>query len=145
MGDSAGRVEVLLAGCFPEGLELGPAYALRGQLALERGKLSKALADAERAVTRCPNEVRGYLVRGRVRLERGTEGALTDLTRAAELSRRKDPQVLHWLAAALAQSGRWAEALLTQREAVKLKPQDRELLEQLRELEKKANPAPQPD
>jgi len=69
-------------------------------------------------------------------LERGGDKALADLEQAAKLSERKDAEVLHWLAAALAQAGRMEEALTTQREAVKLKPEDREMVEQLRELEK---------
>src|SRR5205823_5552647 len=40
-------VEALLTGAFTGNVELGPALALRGQLALERGKLGKAVTDAE--------------------------------------------------------------------------------------------------
>jgi tetratricopeptide (TPR) repeat protein/transglutaminase-like putative cysteine protease len=130
------RVEALLTAAFKDGVELGQARALRGLLSLEKGLLTKALADAERAVVLSPNEARGYYVRGRVRFERGRAGALDDLTRAAELSQRKDGTILHWLAAALFHGGRKDEALTTQREAAKLRPKDAELTEQLREFEK---------
>jgi tetratricopeptide (TPR) repeat protein len=132
----AGRVAGLLASAVDGGVEVGPAFALRGRLALEKGRLTKALADAERAVALSPGEAAGYYVRGRVRLERGGDGALDDLTRAARLSRRKDGLILHWLAAALQRAGRHAEALTAQREAVKLRPHDAEILEQLKELER---------
>ena len=118
------------------GPTLGPALALRGRLALERGKLSKAHDDAGEAIKLSPKQALGYYVRGRVRLERGRPDGLADLARAAELSARKDALILHWLAAALSQAGRYAEALTTQREAVQLRPQDPELLEQLQELER---------
>ncbi len=132
------RVEALLAGAFGAGVDFGPAYALRGELALERGQLGKALADAQRAVTLSPAEARGYYVRGRVRLERLDRDALADLSRAAELSRRGDGVILHWLAAAQFQSGLRAQALATQGEAVKLRPHDPELAEQLRAFRKAA-------
>jgi tetratricopeptide (TPR) repeat protein len=130
-GRPAGEVEGLLS----DGVALGPAYGLRGQLALERGRLTKALADAEKAVALSPAEELGYLVRGRVRLERGAEGALADLTKAVELSNRRDATALHWLAAARFKAGQLAEALAAQKEAVKLRPKDRELAEQLKEIE----------
>jgi tetratricopeptide (TPR) repeat protein/transglutaminase-like putative cysteine protease len=134
-GRPAAEVEALLAPAFANGIVLGPAHALRGLLALEHGRLTKALADADRAVALSPSEARGYLVRGRVRLERGADGALADLTRAVELSARKDATALHWLAAAEYRAGQVAEALAAQREAVKLRPKDRELTEQLKEFE----------
>jgi tetratricopeptide (TPR) repeat protein len=135
-GQPAERVEALLAGCFADGVELGSACALRGQLALERGRLARALADAERAVTLSPKEARGYYVRGRVRLERGAEGALADLEKAAQLGQRKDGDALHWLAAALFRAGRPQDAVAVQREALKCKPDDAEVQEQLQEFEK---------
>jgi tetratricopeptide (TPR) repeat protein len=134
------RVQALLATAFADGVELGHAHALRGLLLLERGRLSKALADAERAVILSPKEARGHYVRGRVRLERAAPGALADLTQAAELGHRKDGIILHWLAAALFRDGRKDEALTTQREAVKLRPKDAELTEQLREFENAIKP-----
>lgn len=134
-GRPAAEVEALLAPALPEGVALGPAHGLRGLLALERGRLVKALADAEKAVALSPSEALGYQVRGRVRLERGADGALADLTKAVELSGRRDAAALHWLAAARFRAGQVAEAVATQREAVKLRPNDRELAEQLKEFE----------
>jgi tetratricopeptide (TPR) repeat protein/transglutaminase-like putative cysteine protease len=130
------RVEVLLRGAIQEDAMLGPSYALRGQLALEKGRLTRALADAEQAIRLAPQDPSGYYVRGRVRLERASEDALADLEKAATLGERKDGGVLHWLAAALAQAGRAREALNVQREAVRSSPDNQEFREQLQELEK---------
>jgi tetratricopeptide (TPR) repeat protein len=135
-GAAPKQVEALLAGAFGTGVDLGPAYGLRALLALERGRLGKALADAERAVALGPPEARGFLVRGRVRLERLERDALADLTRAAELSRRGDGVILHWLAAAQFQAGQREQALQTQRTAVKLRPDDAELAKQMRHFER---------
>jgi tetratricopeptide (TPR) repeat protein len=135
-GAPTDRVEALLGGAFADSVEIGPAYGLRGVLTLDRGRLGKALTDAERAVALAPADARGYYVRGRVRLERGSKDALADLEKAAELSKRKDAVILHWYAAALSQAGRQGEALTVQREAVQQKPNDAEMAEQLRELEK---------
>jgi tetratricopeptide (TPR) repeat protein len=126
----------LLKGAFPDGVELGEAYALRGVLALERGRWARAAADANKAIQLAPQAARGYYLRGRMRLEAGNKDALADLAKATELSERKDALVLHWLAAALHKDGKKAEALAAQREAVKLSPNDTEIQEQLRELEK---------
>ncbi len=134
-GRPADRVEALMKGAFVEGLKFGSAHALRGQLALERGRLTQARVDAERALALAPLDARAFYIRGRVRLELMESGALADLEQAAKLSGRKDGAVLHWLATALAREGRTEEALVAQREAVKLKPEDQELVEQLRELE----------
>lgn len=140
-GLSADRVEPLLRSAFDNGLELGPAFALRGLLALERGKLTRALADAERAVALSPQEGRAFYVRGRIRLERGdNKEAIADLTKAVELTQRKDARGLHWLAAALFRNGRSQEALATQRQAVQLLPKDDEILEQLNEIKKAGKP-----
>ena len=135
-GRSAVVVEDMLAPVFAYGLEIGPAYGLRGYLALERGRLSRALADAERAVALAPNEPLGYQVRGRVQLERGSLGELADLQKAVELSRRQDAFALHWLAAAQFRHRRPDDALATQREAVRLRPQDKDLVQQLEEFER---------
>lgn len=135
-GAPADQVASLLAGVFDGAVEPGPALALRGQLALEKGRLSKALVDAERAIVLSPKEARAYHVRGRVRFERGGEGALADLSRAGELSQRRDAAMLHWLAAALFRAGARAEAVAAQREAAALKPADADIHEQLREFEK---------
>jgi tetratricopeptide (TPR) repeat protein len=134
-GRPAREVEALLAAAQADGVEVGPALALRGLLALERGRLSQALACADRAAELSPNEARGYYVRGRVRLERGDERALADLERAAALGERRDAAVLHWLAAALYEAGRVKEAVAAQREALQRRPGDHEFAEQLRRFE----------
>ena len=74
--DRCPRSKRRLAAALPDGVTLGPAYGLRGLLELEQGRLTIALADADKAVSLSPAEALGYLVRGRVRLERGTDGAL---------------------------------------------------------------------
>ncbi|HEY1860267.1 MAG TPA: DUF3857 domain-containing protein [Gemmataceae bacterium] len=137
-GRPTDQIEALLEKAFADDANLGPAFSLRGQFALEKGRLLKAAADAEQAVTLCPDEPRGHYVRGRVRLERVDAKALADLEQAAKLSKREDAAVLHWLALAQSQAGKTDEALATQREAAKLKPADREIAEQLRDLEKSA-------
>jgi tetratricopeptide (TPR) repeat protein/transglutaminase-like putative cysteine protease len=137
-GKTAVQVEQLLAVALNQGVDCSPAYALRGLLHLERGKLTKALADAERALALDAWEARAYFVRGRVRLERGDKDALLDLGRAARLTQRCDGHVLHSLAAALFQAGKCDEGLATQREAATLLPHDTEIQEQLQELEKAA-------
>jgi tetratricopeptide (TPR) repeat protein len=141
-GASPERVQALLGPALAKAPPLGPALALRGRLALERGRLSPALADAERAITAGPPDPNAYYVRGRVRLERNAPGALEDLQKAAELSCRQDADVLHALAEALSRAGKGAEALEAARQAVKLKPGDAELAGQLRALEKAARASP---
>jgi len=130
------KVEALLAITFAADVDLGPAYGLRGRLLLDQGKLSRALADAERALALSPRDANGYYVRGRVRLERRLDGGLADLEKAAEFGARKDAEVLHHLADALFQAGRREEAVKTQREAIQLRPDDKELAEQLEAFEK---------
>jgi tetratricopeptide (TPR) repeat protein len=135
---TAGRMaeaEALLTAVFQRAVELGPAYGLRGWLAVERGRLAQAAADADRAIRLSPREPRGWLVRGRVRFERGQNTALADLLRAAELSQRNDPVSLHWLAAAQFRAKAYEEALRTQHEAVRLRPDDAELRQQLQTIE----------
>jgi tetratricopeptide (TPR) repeat protein len=122
-GRPPAEIQALLAGAFAGGVEFGPAYALRSLLQLERGNLRAAQADAERAIGLSPRLARGYHVRGRVRLERGAEGALEDMEKAAELSGRKDALILEALADALGQAGRTAEGERTRQEASKLLPQ----------------------
>jgi tetratricopeptide (TPR) repeat protein len=135
-GRSPTEVAALLDPAFTDEVELGPAFALRGLLALERGRLTLALNDAERAIALSPDLAGGYHVRGRVRLERAHADTLADLQKAATLSQRQDAVVLHWLAGALHQAGQKAEALAVQQEAVKLRPEDKELAAQLRHFEK---------
>ena len=69
---------------------LGPAYGLRGMLAVESGRLTKALPDAEKAIRLSPSDFRGFLARGRIQFERGSAGALPDLNTAVELSKHSD-------------------------------------------------------
>jgi tetratricopeptide (TPR) repeat protein len=135
-GRPSKQVQDLLARALPKGIEPGPTLALRGRLALEHGKLGKALADAALAIQRSPRDAGGWYVRGRVRLERGDKEALADLTKDAELSKRKDADVLHILPVALFQAGRIDQALTAQRAAVQLKPKDTEMAEQLAAFEK---------
>jgi tetratricopeptide (TPR) repeat protein/transglutaminase-like putative cysteine protease len=131
------RVTALLDQCLAGGAPLGPAYGLRAVLHLDRGRIAKALGDAERAISLGPEDAHGYHARGRARLERGAAGALADLERAAQLSRRQDGVILHHLAAALRQAGRKDEALRTQQAALQLRPGDPELAAQLKEFESK--------
>jgi tetratricopeptide (TPR) repeat protein len=129
-------VEALLTIAFAADVDLGPAYGLRGRLLIGQGKLTRALADAEHALTLGERDANGFYVRGRVRLERRQDGALADLEKAAELTNRKDAEVLHYLADAQFQAGRREEAVKTQREAVQLRPSDKEMAEQLAAFEK---------
>jgi tetratricopeptide (TPR) repeat protein len=135
-GRNRALADALLSIAFAEKVEVGPAFALRSRLALDQGKLTKALADAERAIALSPNYAPGYFVRGRVRLERQSEGGLADLEKAATLSSRKDAEILHTLADAQFRLGRVQEAVKTQREAAKLKPNDKEIADQLHQFEK---------
>jgi tetratricopeptide (TPR) repeat protein/transglutaminase-like putative cysteine protease len=137
----ANKIEELLAGAFVGNDGPGSAFALRGCLALECGKLSKAATDATRAIALAPRDACGYFVRGCVRLERGEAGAIDDLEKAAELTEHKDAKVLHALADALFRAGKTERALSLQRDAVRLQPMDRELADQLAAFEKAARPA----
>src|SRR5437763_517043 len=80
-----------LAGDAP----LGPAYGLRAVLNADRGRLTKALPDAEKAIRLAPQDYRGFLARGRVQLERGSAGAVADLQTAVGLSMHADAAALH--------------------------------------------------
>ena len=135
-GKTAADVEALLEPALDGTIECPPALALRGLLHLERGRLTKALADAERALRLDAWEARAYYVRGRVRLERGDSEALADLDRAALLTKRSDGIILHWLAAAEVQAGKRAEALATASEAAALRPDDADIRAQIRDLKK---------
>ncbi len=132
-------VAQLLAPAFGGGVDVGPAYSLRAQLALEQGRLRQALADADQALTLTDADARASFVRGKVLLERGAPGAVSDLARAGELSFHEDPEILAALAAALFQERRCQDALAAQREALKLRPRDMELQAQLREMERAEN------
>jgi tetratricopeptide (TPR) repeat protein/transglutaminase-like putative cysteine protease len=131
-----GRAGELLTQAFAEDIALGQAHALRGLLLLEQGKSALALAEVEKAFVLNTADTRAHLVRGRGRLQRGNLlGGLADLEQAKQLSSGKDAQILHWLAAAQFQAGQRNRALLTQREAVELRPRDEEMQAQLREFE----------
>jgi tetratricopeptide (TPR) repeat protein/transglutaminase-like putative cysteine protease len=139
-GRPAAEVEQYLAGAFVGGDGPGAAFALRGWLALDSGKLARAAADALHAVTLSPQEPAGYFVRGRVRLERNEPGALEDLQKAAELTNWHDADMLHGLADGLFRAGKTEKAVTLQREAARLKPHDSGIAEQLAVFEKATRP-----
>jgi Flp pilus assembly protein TadD len=62
-----------------------------------------------------------------VRGEREQAGELEDLQKAAELSQRKDVEVLVSLAECQARKKQWEQATTTAREALKLRPEDEAL------------------
>jgi tetratricopeptide (TPR) repeat protein len=130
------QAEKLLDQALKEDVPLGPAYALRAQVRLSKGRLREAFTDAERATTLMTESAQAFYVRGRVRFERGDYGALGDLLRAADLSERKDAHILHWLAAAQFAVGQRFQALQTHRLAASLHPRDPVLLKQLEEFER---------
>lgn len=136
-GKPLAEVEKFLNAALEQDANFGPAFGLRGQLWLDRARLDKALADAEKALSLISGDPQSFLVRGRVRLERADPRALGDLAAAANLS-KSDPWVLHWYAAALAKANRIDEAVARQREAVRLLPNNADLAEQLRDLERAA-------
>ncbi len=130
------HLERLVQDAAGENLVYAPILAMRGWLLLEKGQLRKALADAEAALKLQPNEARAHLVRGRARMEQGKgEAAVDDLRKAAQLSKREDAVILHWLAAGLLEAGRTKEAVEAQRLALLLRPNDAEMQEQLRRIE----------
>ncbi len=133
------QIEKLVEDAAAGKLDYGPLLAVRGWLLLEKGQLRKAIADADAAIKLQPSDPRAFLVRGRARLEQANvKLALSDLRKATELSQREDPIVLHWFAAALLDAGRTKEAVETQRLALLLRPNDAELQDQLRRMEKMA-------
>ncbi|MBI1916546.1 MAG: tetratricopeptide repeat protein, partial [Planctomycetes bacterium] len=121
------RVEWLLAKAEAEGRDLGSVRGLRAVLLLERGRLTQALVEAERAIVLSPEEASGWYVRGRVRLERAAAGTLPDLHKAAGLSGRKDADILQALAEAQFQGGQAEQGRQTLREVLKLRPSDKAL------------------
>jgi Flp pilus assembly protein TadD len=106
-------------------------------LAADHGRLTKALPDAETAIQLAPADFRGFLARGRVLFERGNGAAIADLKKAVEFSNHKDAAALNAYAAALAQTGKRAEAVVAQRAAVQLRPEVPEYQVQLAEIESK--------
>lgn len=131
------RVAALLDECLSGDTPPGQAYGLRAVMQVDRGRFTNALPNAERAIAQAPNDAHGYHARGRVRYERGVDGALADLERAAELSHRRDGMILHHLASAQRQAGKTHDAVETQRAAVGLVPDDADLRAQLKEFEAK--------
>ncbi|MSU79319.1 MAG: DUF3857 domain-containing protein [Gemmataceae bacterium] len=131
------HVEQLVDATFGEGIDFGPLLALRGWFRLERGQIRLALDDADAAIKLQPSDARAFLVRGRGKFEQAiAKDALIDLRKATALTGSKDAIVLHWLAAALHDSGRIAEAIETQRLALLLRPHDSALQAQLRRMER---------
>ena len=96
-------------------------------LALAEADKALALGAADAAPIWC---VVGYVCNAAI-----CSGPSPIWSRPRQLSSAKDAQVLHWLAAAQFQSGQRNKALLTQRQAVELRPRDEEMLAQLREFE----------
>ena len=129
------QIETLMKTVFGSGAEIGPAYALRAHLAVRQGKLRQALDDATKAVKLSPEDPSGFLVRGKIELERGQPSALADLQKAATLTRNRDAETLAALADALSGAGRIDEALKTARAALALRPADKDIAEQVRDLE----------
>ncbi|HZZ80843.1 MAG TPA: DUF3857 domain-containing protein [Gemmataceae bacterium] len=133
------QIEALVAAAAAEKLDFGPLRSIQALLLLERGQVRAAIAEADAALKLQTDDTRGYLVRGRARLEQGNAKlALSDLRRAAEFSQREDAVILHWFAAALLETGHAKEAIETQRLALLLRPDDAELQAQLRRMEKLA-------
>jgi len=122
---------------IPDNVATGIVTALRAEQLVHRGRLRQARPLAEAAVTRSPTEWRGYAVRGRIRLESGdATAAILDLRQAVKFRAVPDGRLLHDLATALMEAGAPDEALDIQRQAVKLRPRDEEIREQLTRWEK---------
>ncbi len=113
------------------------AYALRGWIGIENGKLREAAKDVTKAIQLRPTEPLGHLAKGRLLFERGdTKAAIEVLSKAEKLTNRKDAEVLHWLAAALFADNRVVGAIITQRDAVALAPKEMRYRKQLERMEK---------
>jgi tetratricopeptide (TPR) repeat protein len=108
---------------------------LYAETLIDRGQLSKALAFADKAIRQAPRDARGWYVRGRIRVERDQREGLADLRKAVELTAESNAQMLHWLATALIREKQIDSARAIQLKAVKLRPEDAEIREQLRQIE----------
>jgi tetratricopeptide (TPR) repeat protein/transglutaminase-like putative cysteine protease len=126
---------------IPADAGFAEAHALRAIFAVEEGKLRKALPEAERAIQLNPKDSVGYYARGRIRYEAAHKDATADLQKAVELSERKDAMMLHWLATSLAADGKREEAKKVEKEAAQLLPDNAEIAELLKELEKEKEKA----
>ncbi len=90
--------------------------------ALEIGKLDKAQAQAEQAMSLAPNLPKAHTVLGRIHIERGRySSAIIELEKALEQAPRSD-QAAYLLGAAYEKSGNLAEALEAYRKAGRLNP-----------------------
>jgi tetratricopeptide (TPR) repeat protein len=94
----------------------------KGLVALETGRLRAAARHADEAVQGAPDNPLAYYLRGRVRFERQQDGAVDDLQRAAELTKRADAVVLSALADALFEAGQREEAVTAAEQAAELEP-----------------------
>ena len=105
------------------------------------GSFARALPEAEKAIQLNPKDSTGFYARGRIRYEAGHKNATEDLLKAVELSQRKDGLMLHWLAVSLLADGKRDEAKKVEKEAAQLLPENADIAELLKELEKgKAGP-----
>ena len=114
------------------------ALAVRAKLELGQGRLRDALRDAEAALQGWKGLKLALLVRGWVRLERNSPGALEDLAAGVDWDGRKDADSLQALAEAQAAAGKKDEAAKTAREALRLRPRDKTLTELVERMEKLA-------
>ncbi len=131
----AAAIEKALEGAFADGIQLANALSLRARRWADRGRFTKALADAEAALLLDPRDAQALTVRGRIRLERGDKEGIQDLQQAVALSKSNSADALFWYATALAQTGQTAQAKTFAEKALNLRPQDgeiRELVERLR-------------
>ncbi len=128
------RANRLTEQAISEKRPLGAAHGLLAMLRLKQGKLRDALSHANRAIQLDPVEVHGWLARGIVRFEREKPSAISDLEKAAVLTRRSDLAVLKLLIKALIQGGLREKATKTIKDAIRLAPEDETLRALLREV-----------
>ena len=129
----AGRSEALLELDPTE----GESWYDRGKVYQDRGSYRAAIADYQKAIELCPdlpryrNQLAWLLATCPVEAFRNGPLAVEHATRACELEEWKDGNTIDTLAAALAECGRFADAVERGRQAVALAPA--EVLEQIRE------------
>ena len=134
------RAFVLAEKAISEKRPLGAAHGLLAILTLKQGKLSTALKHANRAIRLDPVEASGWFARGMVRLEREKATALSDLEKAAVLTRRLDLKILKALVKAQLRAGLREKATETIKDALRLSPGDEELRALLRVSSEKQAP-----